>query len=206
MKRLLLLPLVFGLLSCAGQDRPYSVLKRSTFTHPYTEPLRLYIALEKDRSGGQYFDRVDELDLRTFQERFKQGLLRRKLRIETFTATGYPTTVKLANPFEIVLDSTRADLILYLRIDGFEQGQVEVTRDRILLWNSFGITQYYVGYDRVPRVLVSLDAQLKEVRTGQLFYGFQARGVSVGAPFKRDAYETAMKRCEIRFYERLLKR
>ena len=63
MKRLLLLlPLILGLLSCASQNRPYSILKHSTFTYPYPEPLSLYITLEKDRSGGGYFDRVDELD------------------------------------------------------------------------------------------------------------------------------------------------
>ena len=202
----LLLPLVLGLLSCASSDRPFKVLKHSTLTYPYTEPLQLYIALEKDRSGRRYFDRIDELDLRTFQERFKQTLQKRRLKIETFTAAGNPTTIKLSNPFDVVLDSTQADLILYLRIDGFEQGEVEVTRDRVMLWYSFGITRYYVGYDRIPRVLVSLDAQLKEVRTGEIFYGFQARGVSVGAPFRREAFEVAMARCEIRFYERLLNR
>lgn len=75
-----------------------------------------------------------------------------------------------------------------------------------VLWHGYGYTQYGAGYDRVPRAVVALDAQLKETRTGQIFFGFQARGISVGTRFKREAYAVAMDRCEIRFYEKLLRR
>ena len=205
MKRILLLLLGLAALSCGPRSSELAILKHSSFTYPYSGPLRLYIALERDRSGKDYFGTVGEFELDTFQQRFNRGLQNRKLRLETYTDAGNPVTLKLKNPFAVVFDSTEADLILYLRIDGFEDEKVEVTRDRIILWYGYGFTQYWGGYDRVPRVLVALDAQLKETRTGNIFYGLQARGISVGKSFRREAYAVAMDRCEIRFYEKFLR-
>ena len=210
MKRVLLSLLgLLGLsaaVSCGPTSSELAILKHSSFTYPYSQPLTLYVALERDRSGRDYFGAMEEFELATFQERLHRGLRNRKLTLETYTDLGNPVTASLRNPFTVVLDSTVADFILYLRIDGFEDEQVEVTRDRVILWHGYGYTQYGAGYDRVPRAVVALDAQLKETRTGQIFFGFQARGISVGTRFKREAYAVAMDRCEIRFYEKLLRR
>ena len=68
------------------------------------------------------------------------------------------------------------------------------------------MAQVWMGVSRVSRVRLELDAQFKEVSTGEVFYAFQARGASVGEPHRRQAVSVAMDRCEIRFYEKLLRR
>ena len=149
---------------------------------------------------------MSSFELESFERRLSLGLRHRKLRLDTHTSSGVPTTVKLRNPFEIVADSSNADLVLYLYVTGFEQGEVSVTTDRVVFWNSFGIAQSWVGYERVSRTLIEVDAQLKEVATGQTFTGFRSRGASVGETFKRGSLNGAIERCEIRIYERLLRR
>lgn len=203
---LLFLSTLLFSLACSAPKQGLNVLKYSTISYPYAEPIRLYIAPEKDRSGGQYLDAMDIYDVETLQSRFKDGLRRPKLRLETYTSAGNPVTLKLRNPFQIVDDSTRADVIAYLRINGFEQGEVDVTHERTVFWNSFGMAQVWVGVSRVSRVRLEVDTQLKEVSTGEVFYAFQARGASVGEANRRQAVSVAMDRCEIRFYEKLLRR
>lgn len=191
--------------SCASPQTEYRVLRHSTFSHPYPT-MRLYVSVDRDRSGGSYDEALDKLGLDAFHERIRMGLRQRRLSFETYTGAGSPTTVKLRNPFLIVPDSTQADLILHLRVDALEEGAVEVTRDRMLVWYGYGVAQVYELNSRVPRVLVALDAQLKEVSTGQIFYGFQANGIAVNRAHRREGIEVAMTRCERRFYEKLLKR
>jgi hypothetical protein len=203
---LLFLSTLLFSLACSAPKQGLNVLQYSTISYPYAGPIRLYIAPEKDRSGGQYFEAIDVYDVETLQTRFKEGLRRPKLRLETYTSAGNPITLKLKNPFEIVEDSTRADVIAYLRVNGFEQGEVDVTQERMVFWNSFGMAQVWMGVSRVSRVRLEVDAQFKEVSTGEVFYAFQARGASVGEPHRRQAVSVAMDRCEIRFYEKLLRR
>ena len=191
--------------SCATSQTEYKVLRHSTYSYPYPT-MHLYVAPETDRSGGRYHDVLSRFELVSFQERIADGLQRRSLSFDSYTSAGSPTRVKLTNPYTIVNDSTQADLILYLRIDALEEGEVEVTRDRVMVWYGYGISRFYDLSSRVPRVLIALDGQLKEVSTGQIFYGFQARGVSVDRAFRREGIEVAMARCEKRFCEKLLRR
>lgn len=191
-------------LACGRPEGPLTALRYSSVAYPYTAPVRLYVGQETDRSGGEYSRRVADHDLPGLRERISHHLQARILKLDTYTAAGNPTTVRLRNPFVLVADSTQADVVLRLRVDGWEEGAVEVTRDRVLLWNSYGITRYYVGIDRVPRVLVALDVHLVDTRTGEVFYGLQARGVAVGGDFRRQGYDLALARCAARLCEKFL--
>lgn len=197
---------VFSLLGsgCAGPPAPHKALKRTIFNQGEARP-KLFIVPERDRSGGRYLKLLDEYDMESFQERFTSVLLQSRIRFSSFTEYGEPYQAKLDNPFDIVGDSTEADLVLELYVDGFEDSEVEVTGDRIAFWNGFGITQF-TNYERVPRVLVALSARLRDPKTRMAVYEFKARGVSVNRPFKREGYQVALNRCEQRFYERLLAR
>lgn len=191
--------------SCAPPEAEYWVLRHSTYTLPYPA-MHLYVGLETDRSGGRYHGLVASLELEAFQVRIREGLQSSRPSFDTYTAAGTPTSVSLANPYTIVQDSSEAGLILHLRVDALEEGEVEVTQDRLMVWHGYGITRYYEMYSRVPRVLIALDAQLEEVSTGRVFYGFQVRGISVDPAFQSEGIEVAMARCEKRFYEKLLQR
>ena len=196
-RRLAILALV-GILAllpgCAGKKTDYRILRHSTYTYPYPSPLRLYVAPDRDRSGGEYADVVKRFELEPFSERLSDRLQYSKLKIETYTDAGNPVTVKLNNCYSVVSDSARADIILYPRIDTFEKTDVTVTRDRMMVWYGYGFVQSFADYRKVPRVLVEVDVHLKEVRTGLVFHGFQARGIWVGDSFRRGAYDEAMDR------------
>lgn len=195
----------FSLSACAGKKTDYKVLRHSSYEFPYP-PLKLYIGADRDRSGVDYLDKVDMWELPTFRERFMQGLRRPRLRLDTYTSAGNAVTVKLRNPYEVVLDSSEADILLAIRIDAFDESTVDVTTDRIMFWSGYGVLQqYYVGYQRVPRMLVAIDGQLRERGQPAPFYGFQAQGIAVNRTTRREGFSVAMNRCESRFYERLLK-
>lgn len=197
---------VLALSSCAAKKTDYKVLRYSSYQYPYPEPLRIYIAPDRDRSGNQYIDKTDTWELPTFRDRISDGLRSRRLRLDTYTSAGNPTTVKLKNPYLVTVDSTEADIILELRVDAFDESTVDVTTDRMIFWSGFGIPySYYIGYQRVPRMLVSIDAQLRERGQKAPFFAFQANGVSVNRPTRREGFNVAMNRCEVRFYERLLR-
>lgn len=203
---LLMIPLLV-VAGCAGKKKTdYKVLRYSSFTYPYPEPLKLYIAPDRDRSGSDYINRTDTWELPRFKERLTEGLRSRRLRIDSYTSAGNPATVKLRNPYVVVADSNEADLLLTIRIDAFEEATVDVTTDRIMMWSSYGVlTQYYMGYQRVPRMLVAIDAQLRERGQNQTFYAFQAKGIAVNRPTRREGFHVAMDRAEMRLYERFLR-
>ena len=182
---LALLSLVL-LSACASTPTEYKVLRYSAYSYPYPQPLKLYVAPERDRSGSDYATKIQAWELNGFQKRIREGLFAHRLHLDTYTAVGNPTTLKLRNPFTIVADSSEADLLLNLRVDGFEEATVEVTSDRMVFWNTYGIpVQVYATLQRVPRMLVALDAQLRERGQAAPFYGFQAQGVSVNRPTRR---------------------
>lgn len=190
---------------CGGPPPVHKALKRTAFGQDGASVPRLFIAAERDRSGGRYLKMIDEFELESFKERFTNRLMQPKLRFDSYDEYGQPREVKLVNPFQIVGDSTDADLVLELFVDGIEEGTVEVTGDRIAFWTGFGITQY-TEYQRVPRVLVALSAQVRDPKTRMSAYEVRARGVAVNRNFRREGFDVAMRRCELRFYERLLAR
>ncbi len=193
--------------SCASKKTDYRVLRHSSYQHPYPEPLKLYIGYERDRSGSDYQGKMEMWELGTFRERFMRGLRRTTIRLETYSSAGHEIKLKLRNPYLVVVDSTEADLFLDLRINAFDESTVEVNTDRLMMWSSYGImTHQFVAYQRVPRMLVEIDGQMRERGQSVPFYGLQARGISVNRPTKREGFQIAMDRAEIRFYERFLKR
>lgn len=201
-----LLVAVAALSACAGKKTDYKVLRYSSYQHPYPEPLKLYVFADRDRSGADYLKKVEAFQLETFRERITQGLRSRRLRIDTYTAAGNPTTIKLRNPYTVVADSNEADILLTLRVDAFDESTVDVTSDRIIFWSAYGIPySYFANYQRVPRMLVALDAQLRERGQPTTFFAFQAQGVAVNRSIRREGFDIAMDRCELRFYERLLR-
>lgn len=205
MRSILFLLLAWGALSCAGPQTGLVALRYSTITYPYKAPIRLYIGREKDRSNTDYFYRIDQYELDTFHKRFGEALQNRKLKILTHTATGNPVVVKLRNPFTVVFDSTQADIVMYMWVNHFEQDEVEVDRDQIRIWEGYGVAKKWKNLDEVSRVDVTIEIELKERGRNQAFHSFLAKGIALGSEYEGEDYERAMKRCEVRFYEHLLK-
>lgn len=164
MRHVLSAILVLALVGCSTTPK-FRVLQRSSFTYPAEQPIKVFIAEERDRSGGQYRKEIEKYDLDTFRERIHQGLWKREIKVWTYEG-GTAMTKTLINPFAVVDKATDADMQLMINVDGFEYGKVEVTRDRVSFWNGFGITTY-VGYDVVPRVLVGISCTVVEMHLKQ---------------------------------------
>ena len=206
MKRIPLLCLGLVAASCGVKTGEFAVLKKSSFAHPYPEPLTLYVAQERDRSGRNYVAALEEFGLATFRERLIRGLEHEQLTLDTYTDLGSPVTLRLHNPFTVVVDSVAADLILSLRIEDFDDGKVDVTPEKVTLWRGQGYPGYASVSGQVSRAVVALHARLREAATAKKLLEFRTRGISVGTRFRHEAYAQAMHRCEIRFYERLLRK
>ena len=62
MRHALLSVLVLALVGCSTTPK-FRALKGSSFTYPTEQPIKLFIAEERDRSGGQYRKEVEKYDL-----------------------------------------------------------------------------------------------------------------------------------------------
>ena len=106
--------------SCTHSPGPLRLVMAQFDKTQSPSAISLYICTEIDRSGNDYHKKLHDFDIKTVKDRLAATLSEEDVEVllETIQADVY-SKVRYKNPFSPVEDSSNAQVILRLYVDGF---------------------------------------------------------------------------------------
>ena len=184
--RALVLVLLWG---CSAVPK-FHLLEKSELSYPPNSRIKLYIKDEIDLSGN-YTNRVQQYELNSVQNEITKILGKADI---PFTVDGeVPFEDKIENFFVVVEDSTDADILIALQIEGFDykrKNEIEDLFKAWAIWGALGVV--FTSDDAHGYIFVSCFAT--ERKTGAVIYSFDGAGLSDAKIPHREALSQAIVR------------
>ena len=180
------------LLSSCGAQSTLTLIKNMTVAPTPDSKIKLYIGEEKDM-GDSYRERLKTYSLASIKDRMTKSLQQPEVRYNILEPNGDVTwTGKMANPFSIVTDSTEADVVISIVIEGFGYGKQDDMERLFGNWAVFGALGAMLT-ETGPRGYLMASCYATERVSGKVIHSFDGLGTSGVNTAHRVALEDALE-------------